>query len=315
MFSALESIQHKERKFRLSCNNINTFDPSPLTENKTLFIIMIYKFVLEEIIMQKGYKRNAKYKAVLHFFIGIIFMIIIALIAWFMLTQMDYSDKLDPDTSMRPYVETTPEVSPSVSPSAHIETTPTPTPTPAFTPTPSPTPTPTPTPEPTPEPTSIAAESYSPMRADLKLPDGATIDNGVIGITHSYRSTADGNKVLQLQGYGYVNDPSFDGTTAQIYLVIRQESSGDRIVAMATMKPGITGMEHADAQCVNASSSEFEAFLYVDQFANDIYSLDMVINYKINGEDQLVYIEYPEEISFTVLNGQILSEVPLTEAE
>ena len=274
-------------------------------------MIILYQFVLEGIIMQKGYKRNAKYKAVLHFFIGIIFMIIVALVAWFMLTQMDYSDKLEPGTSMRPYVETTPEPSPSISPSAAVETTPTPTPTPTATATPTPTPTPSPTPEPTPEPTSIAAEVYAPMRADLPLPDGATSDNGVIGITHSYRSSVDGNKVLQLQGYGYVNDPSFDGSTAQIYLVIRQESTGNRVVAMANMKPGVTGLEHSDALCANASASEFEAFLHVENFANDIYSLDMVINYKVDGADQLVYFEYPEEISFTVLNGQVLSDIPV----
>ena len=56
--------------------------------------------------MQKGYKRNGKSKAVLHCFIGLFLVIIVVLVAYFWLS-MDYSDQLDPETSMRPYVETT----------------------------------------------------------------------------------------------------------------------------------------------------------------------------------------------------------------
>ena len=51
--------------------------------------------------MQKGYKRNGKSKAVLHCFIGLFFVIIVVLVAYFWLS-MDYSDQLDPETSMRP---------------------------------------------------------------------------------------------------------------------------------------------------------------------------------------------------------------------
>ncbi|MBQ8506073.1 MAG: hypothetical protein IJ466_01375, partial [Clostridia bacterium] len=58
--------------------------------------------------MQKGYKRNNKGMAVLHFFIGLLFIALLVCAGYFVLTKLDYSDKLaNPDASMRPYVEMT----------------------------------------------------------------------------------------------------------------------------------------------------------------------------------------------------------------
>ena len=62
--------------------------------------------------MQKGYKREGRGMAVLRCFIGLFIMIVVILLAYFML-QLDYSDKLDPSVSMRPYVEVTPSPIPA----------------------------------------------------------------------------------------------------------------------------------------------------------------------------------------------------------
>ena len=48
--------------------------------------------------MQKGYKRNRKGMAVLHFFIGLIIVVILVCALYFFLGKVDYSDKLaNPD--------------------------------------------------------------------------------------------------------------------------------------------------------------------------------------------------------------------------
>lgn len=58
--------------------------------------------------MQKGYKRNGKGMAVLHFFIGLIIVAILMCALYFFLGKVDYSDKLaNPDATMRAYVEMT----------------------------------------------------------------------------------------------------------------------------------------------------------------------------------------------------------------
>lgn len=267
--------------------------------------------------MQKGYKREGKGMAVLRCFFGLFTIIVVVLLAVFML-KLDYSDKLDPSTTMRPYVEVTP--APSVNPDeedilgavpvATVEATEAPTPTP----TPKPTPVPTPTPEPTPEPTSIPKEAYSKLRLDLDCPALST-NVGKMGITHSYVSSVDGNKVLQLQGYAYIEHPEYDAATSALYLVLNQESTGRQGFVTLTMSPGITGLEHADATCMNVTAGEFEGFIDVSGFAEDIYSLGMVISYKYDGKTRNEYFTFPEGVSFTVLGGQVISDVPLTEAE
>ena len=222
---------------------------------------------------------------------------------------------------MRPYVETTP--APSLSPddeqpaaladlstgTPEPETTATPTPKPTATPTPKP----TATPEPTAVPTSIPESAFAPIRTDLTFPETPTTDKAALGVTHSYRSEADNLAVMQLQGYAYIDDASFDGSTAQLYLVLKRESNGARAVALTTMKSGVSGVDHTGAQCTNASACDFEIFISTASLPDDIYSLGMVIQYKVGGEDKFEYVEFPETCTFTVLNRQFLGDVALTD--
>lgn len=268
--------------------------------------------------MQKGYKREAKGMAILRCFIGLFVVIIVVLLASFML-KLDYSDKLAPDASVRPYVETAPDASPSPDGEqpavlADLSTeTPEVTATPTPKPTATPTPKPTATPEPTPVPTSIPDSALAPVRTDLTFPETPTTDKAVLGITHSYRSEANGNAVMQLQGYAYLDDTSFDGASAQLYLVLKRESNGARAVALATMQSGVSGVDHTDAKCANAANCDFEVFLSTASLPDDIYSLGMVIQYKADGADHFEYVEFPETCTFTVLNRQFLGEVALTD--
>lgn len=267
--------------------------------------------------MQKGYKREAKGMAILRCFIGLFIVVVIVLLVSFAL-RLDYSDKLDPAASIRPYVETTP--APSQSPDANAVIAdisgakPSATATAVPTPTPRPTPTPKPTPKPTPTvaPTSIPETAFSALRTDLTFPENPTTDIAKLGLTHSYLSVADDDTVMQLQGYAYIEDAAFDGATAQCYLVLKRESTGDRAVVLARMDEGISGVEH-ETVCVNAANTDFEVVLSAKQLPEDIYSLGMVIQYKIEGADRFEYAEYPESCTFTVLSGKFLKEVALTD--
>ena len=287
---------------------------------------MLYSFTLEEINMQKGYKREGRGMAVLRCFIGLFVMIVVILLVYFLL-KLDYSDKLEPGASIRPYVETTltpePSAVPEVTsaptadaeatseataePEATIEATATPEPTDA--PTPEPTAEPTPEPTATPEPTSIPSSAVAALKfSGFKLPSLST-KTAQLGVTHSYRSAADSNRYLHLQGYAYIDEADYDGANAELYLVVIR-STGHTALALPNRAVGISGVDHADAQCKNASSSDFDVVLDVSKFPDDSYTLGMVFVYKdANGNSVKEYCTFPTDMSFSVLSGQAISDV------
>ena len=267
--------------------------------------------------MQKGYKRNAKGMAVLRCFIGLFSVIIVILIAYFYL-QVDYSDKLNPNASIRPYVETTPSPTldanaalPAASPSPEITSAPTPVPTAV----PTATPTPSPSPTPSPEPTSMAANISAVKTDGFALPDVSQLD-GKIGITHAYLSAADDNKLLQLQGYAYINEETYDGSSAQLFLVVTQAASGSSVLVLPNKVEGVSGLDHSSAICANASASDFEVFIDVSAFPSEIYSLGMVFMYTgTDGQNHIEYFKFPDNIAFTVLDSRIITDIPTTKAD
>ncbi len=272
--------------------------------------------------MQKGYKRQAKGMAVLRCFIGLFIVLIVVLLATFFI-GLDYSDKLSPEASLRPYVAETPAptelpalsgtVIPADSPAAGETATPEPT----EAPTPTPSPSPTPSPVPTPEPTLIPDSAFSEMNADPKvlgvIPTESTTTAAKVAITYCYRSEANGNRAMVLRGYGYLDDPSFDGSTVQTYLIINRDSVSARAMLKATNTAGISGVDHADAQCANASGADFEVVLNAAALPDDIYTMGLVLQYTVNGETKLDYIALPSTQSFTVLNTVFLGDVSVSE--
>ena len=59
-------------------------------------------------MLKKGRKREAKGLAVVYFCFGLAALVLILAVIWFALVKLDYSDKIDPNASIRPYVESTP---------------------------------------------------------------------------------------------------------------------------------------------------------------------------------------------------------------
>ena len=268
--------------------------------------------------MQKGYKREGRGMAILRCFIGLFVMIVVILLAYFLL-KLDYSDKPDPEASVRPYVEVTPSPVPTAAPEATAAPTdePTSAPTAETTATPEPTevPTPEPTDEPTPEPTEtpvpteVPSSAVAPLKfSGFELPD-LSEKTTKMGITHSSRSAADNNRYLHLQGYAYVDEPAYDGATADLYMVILR-STGHAALAMPTRAIDVSGIQHPDAQCMNASSSDFDIVLDVSKFPDDSYTLGMVFIYKdADGNSCKEYCTFPADMSFSVLSGQAISDV------
>lgn len=274
--------------------------------------------------MQKGYKRQARGMAVLRCFIGLFIMIVVILLAYFML-RLDYSDKLDPNASMRPYVEVTPTPAPTEAPEvteapAVVDTATdvpeatavaTTEPTQAPTAEPTATPEPTEAPTPTPAPTSIPAEKVSALKfSGFQLPN-LTTKAAKLGISHSYRSEADGNKYLLLQGYAFIDEAAYDGSAASMYLVVTR-SSGQSALVLPARSVGVSGVDHSGALCANPSDSEFEAVIDVSQFPDDTYTLGVVLMYKDGDSSCTEYAVFPSEVSFSVLNKQVISDVKVT---
>ena len=268
--------------------------------------------------MQKGHKRTGKAIAVLHFFIGLIIVAIFLVAAYFCLQKMDYSYRLSPDTTMRPYVEMT--ASPEVEEPLALEPTdngvvdltptdaPTPEPTPEGTPTPEPTPIPTPTPEPTatpeptPEPTAIPADAFSAFNMNgFTVPprsNNITADLPII-----YVSQPNNNSVIRIDGYAYIDENTFDGATANYYLIVTQSATGRQIAYQSAKKAGASGVDHSGAQCLHPDATDFEVIADVSAFPNGEYKLGVVIMYTRNNVPIYAYHEFSD--TFTVEGGTV----------
>ena len=274
--------------------------------------------------MQKGYKRNGKVIAVFHFFIGLILVAMLIGIVYFLLEKMDYSDKLaDPQATMRAYVEMTaspdsvltngndPQPEGTEGAMALVDLTntatpeptaiPTPTPTPEPTPIPTPTPEPTPTPTPTPEPTTIPSSKLSTLRkSGFNVPSPST--NATLEVTNLYVSEPNKNTYVEIQGYAYIDEATYDASKAQIFLIVTQEESGKQIAYKAASVPGISGNAHEGAQCQNPTSADFDVILSVSKFSDGNYGLGVVLYYDLNGSTAYSYHEFSE--AFTVKDGK-----------
>ena len=267
-------------------------------------------------MLKKGRKREAKGLAVLYFIIGLIILLIILAVIYFAPKKLDYSDKLDPEVTIRPYVEQTqPVVEPEpVEPAADEAQAPAGDELPGdevdLT-----EPTEEPTPEPTPEPTALPAENVAqPMKKTPNLPAQPS-ENGKIGLTKSFVSPADDNKLMYLAGYGYVNEETFDGSVVKSWLVITEDNSGQNVSYPLTLTPGVSGLPHGDAVCQNATACDFEITLDVSQYKEGIYSMALVIGYKDGKKNAFKYYPFSSDVKFTVLDGRVVTPAPAAEFE
>lgn len=291
--------------------------------------------------MQKGYKRTGKAIAVLHFFIGLIVVAILLIAAYFCLEKMDYSNRINPDTTVRAYVELTaspedfgmsaiePQEGPENEGSGIVDliptalptsaSTPEPSPTPAPTPIPTPTPTSTPTPAPTPEPTLIPSDLLSRSRTKgFRLPDPST--EATAALSKIYISAPNNNAFAQIDGYVYIDDATVDAAQGQAFLIVIRDSqpAGTPIAYMGNMSPGISGVTHDTAQCQNPANADFEVILGAKGLRDGEYKLGVVLQYVKDQKKVVTYREFSERLrvennAFVATEAAPAEEAPAAE--
>jgi hypothetical protein len=242
---------------------------------------------------------------VLRFFICLLIVIILVLVAVFLLSRGKNQEG-------RPYVATgtgEPPTPPPATAEATLEPTFAVTAVPTADPTP--TPLPTPTVAPTPTPTAIPDSMISGVYKDAKLPDAST--DGEIGISSCYVSALNDYHVMELTGWGYANLDYFDGETCGTYLVVTQMTTGHFAAYFAGNGDGISGVDHTDAVCKNPSVCDWRAYIDVSKYDPGNYSLGLVLVYKNGTKDEYRYYEFGDLQSFTVNDGEIITPVTVTD--
>ena len=163
------------------------------------------------------------------------------------------------------------------------------------------------TPEPTIEPTHIPGELYSKRYTDFsKLPEISK--DGAVGISRSYASEPDSYVALLLEGWGYVNDPNFNGESCGTFIVLRNKTTDSVRAYIAENVEGISGREHADTLCKNPSSSDWRVCIDVSGFDSGEYGLSIVIGYKDQSNGKKVFRRYAltDMQNLTVKNGEVI---------
>lgn len=255
--------------------------------------------------MKRSSHDHSRGPAVLRFFICLLIVIILVLVAVFLLSR-------GKNLEGRPYVATgtgEPPTPPPATAEATLEPTYVVTAEPTAEPTPSPSPTPTLVPTPT--PTVIPDSMISGIYKDAKLPEVST--DGEIGISGCYVSALNDYHVMELTGWGYANLDYFDGETCGTYLVVTQMTTGNFAAYFASNGDGISGVDHANAVCKNPSVCDWRAYIDVSKYSPGNYSLGLVLVYKNGTKDEYRYYEFGDLQSFTVNDGEIITPVTVTD--
>lgn len=163
--------------------------------------------------------------------------------------------------------------------------------------------------DPTPEPTKIPKEQIAkPTKPSTDKKIKAN-DDGEIGISGCYVSEVDGFALMELTGWGYPRLEYFDGTKCETYLLISKNGSNDMALYKTELSPGISGMEHADAECRNPSDCDWRTVIDVRNYADGVYSMGLVLRYKNEKRTENRFYKFGELQSFTVKNGEIIMPV------
>ena len=266
--------------------------------------------------MRKGFVRDGKGSAVIRFLMGFVFLLVVALLLYYIIVSTQYpADGQQPTRTLRPYVvpepTPTPTPTPEPTPTPDAEATAPPYATPTATPS---TPTPVPTASPTPLPTSIARNllASSQLRSDDQMPP---ISDGIrAGITKCYVSSVDGYSIMEIEGYAYYEHANYDGENSSCYLIVCNDSEDDRnsdssnIAYLTTSVEGISGIEH-EGLGSNLALADFRVYIDVSDYADDVYTLGIVLMCNHEGDELRISCRLPSSLSFTVRNGEVISPI------
>lgn len=202
----------------------------------------------------------------------------------------------------------------TLEPTPTVEPEPTPTPEPTAEPTSMPTPVPTATPKPTPEPdgTRIPATAFSNYRDDLKVPrvyEGEGVVN--VGLSRCFVSKLNLYQVMQINGWSYIDSEEFNGLTCTTYALVAPAGKEKGRVYLCTNRDGASRRIHQPELAVNVNASDFEVTIDASDFESGDYELKLILQYEVDGELKAVLCPFAVPHMFSVVDGEIVSPLPV----
>ncbi len=186
-------------------------------------------------------------------------------------------------------------------------------PTPSPTPTPRPTAVPTPTPRPTPEPVGarIPDSAISAYREGLKLPDTYPGEGINVGISRCYLSKLNYYQVMQVNGWGYIDDAEFDGEECTTFALITNRDTGKTRVYLCTSLEGASGRTHQPQSAANVGACDFQVTIDTSAFDSGEYDFQLILYYKVGSRMRTWICPFEADHTFAVVDGEIVTGLPL----
>jgi hypothetical protein len=161
---------------------------------------------------------------------------------------------------------------------------------------------PTMAPGPTLMPTRIPLELYAVR--DTKVLMTGTDKLGQVGLTECSPSAADGNSVMMLRGWGYIQGS--DASMSQIYLAVSAKNGADHRFYRVIRQSGSTGLQHDPSTGKNLDQADFAAAFSVDTYDDGEFKLGLLIRV-LTGKRVTEEAYYPlgDQYNFIVVGGKI----------
>lgn len=200
---------------------------------------------------------------------------------------------------------------------ATLEPTPTPEPTPSpepeATPEPTavPTPVPTATPEPTPEPDGarIPESSFSAYRTDLKVPKA--YNGAEVGVSRCYVSRLNYYQVMQVNGWGYIDVPEFNGLTCTTYALVTPAGESRGRIYQCINRDGASRRIHEPEYAENVYAADFEVTIDTSDYESGDYELKLILQFAGEEKTYVYLCPFEKTHTFSVVDGEVISPIPL----
>ncbi|MDO4355798.1 MAG: hypothetical protein Q4E13_04730 [Clostridia bacterium] len=186
-------------------------------------------------------------------------------------------------------------------------------PSPSPTPTVAPTTVPTPTAIPTTEPVGarIPDSAISAYRENLKLPKTYSGEGLNVGLSRCYLSKLNYYQVMQVNGWGYIDEAEFDGGQCTTFALITSKDTGKSRVYLCTSIDGASGRVHQPQSATDVNACDFQVTIDTSDFDSGDYDFKLILYYKVGSHMRTWICPFETDHTFTVVDGEIVTGLPL----
>ena len=119
---------------------------------------------------------------------------------------------------------------------------------------------------------------------------------------------------MQVEGYVFADNPAFDGSNDDnsVLLIVVRDSTSEIVGYLAEKAEGVTGIEHEGAG-KNLEGADFQAFIDVSKYADDVYSLGVALLYKDGEEEIYGSYKFDKAQTFAVRSGEVISPIKISQ--